>query len=100
MLSNLSNEVFKSQSEITVYENWEDHFKKSSVNVKYCFITGIEITFIYLYKEFKTGHMFNIWMFSLDLIRQGLWVLVFVEDPLDLPFIHENIYVFRKIILK
>ena len=32
------NEVFKSQSEITVYEKGEDHLKKSSVNAKYCFI--------------------------------------------------------------
>ena len=58
MLSNVSNKVLKSQSEITVYEKWEEDFKKSSVNGKYYFIAGIGITIIYVYKEFKTGHMF------------------------------------------
>ena len=28
--------AFKSQSEITVYEEWEDHLKKSFANAKYC----------------------------------------------------------------
>ena len=34
-LLNIPNEAFKSQSEITIYEEWEDHLKKSSVNAKY-----------------------------------------------------------------
>ena len=34
-LLNLSNEALMSESEITIYEEWEDHLKKSSVNAKY-----------------------------------------------------------------
>ena len=39
---NLLNEPFKSQSEIAIYEEWEDHFNKS-VNAKHCFtVTELE----------------------------------------------------------
>ena len=47
---NLSNEAFKSQSEITVYEKWEDHFKKSfceCVILIHCHWVGITIVYVY-----------------------------------------------------
>ena len=38
--------------------------------------------------------------FSLDHTHYERWMLVFIEDPLDLPFMHENIYVFLEVILQ
>ena len=40
------------------------------------------------------------WMFSLDHTHLEQWVLLFVENLLDLPFMHDNIYVFLKVILQ
>ena len=41
-----------------------------------------------------------IWMFSLDHTHLKQWVLLFIENLLDLPFMHDNIYVFLKVILQ
>ena len=41
-----------------------------------------------------------IWMFSLDHTHLEQWVLLFIENLLDLPFMHDNIYVFLKVILQ
>ena len=39
-------------------------------------------------------------MFSLDHTHLEQWVLLFIENLLDLPFMHDNIYVFLKVILQ
>ena len=87
-LSNISNEAFKSQSGITVNEEWEDHLKKSSVNTKSCFIViELESLLFMLIKSLRLSG-FIIWTFSLDLIHYKRWMLVFIKDPLDVPFMH------------
>ena len=69
--------VFKGQSEVTVYEQWEEHFTKIFCECEillHCYYC-VGITIIYVYQEFKTFrfyficHMLKrniIWMFSLD----------------------------------
>ena len=42
----------------------------------------------------------TIWMFSLNHTHHERWILVFIKDLLDLPFMYEDIYVFVKVILQ
>ena len=41
-----------------------------------------------------------IWMFSLDHTHHEQWMFVFIANLLDHPFMHENIYIFLKVILQ
>ena len=109
-LLNLSNEALMSESEITIYEEWEDHLKKSSVNAKYWFtVIELESLLLMFIKSLRqadftlvvTCHKeMTIWIFSLDHTHHQQLMLVFMADLLDLLFVHENIYVFRKVIFQ
>ena len=95
---------------MTIYEEWQDHLDKSSVKAKY-YLTVIELESL-LFMFIKSSRLadFNlfviclkqmiIWMFSLHHTHHKRWMLVLVEDPLNLPFMHENIYVFLKVIFQ
>ena len=98
----LSNETFKNQSEITIYEEWEDLLKITSVNVKY-FFTVIELkSLLFMFIKSLILADFGlivkclkgviIWLFLLDHTHYARWMSVFIKDLLNLPSMYENIY--------